>query len=212
MAKAEATAKSQMDKMEKALQEAKNATAKIKGSMEEQNAILTAAYANAMASSSKGQDESAKMGKALKAGEHLKSPAKTVKIDFGAGLTAQVSTELINLAVRALGDWAPESWWGRNSDYMQGAPHAILGLGIYAIEMASRKQDVFPSERRVFINEAAKLFAHLGMNNVARAFRARFWTNKQEAIDSAASRAEAARLKELNQQLLERVAKLEKKQ
>lgn len=212
MAKAEAAAKTQVDKMEKALQEAKNATSKIKVDMEAQNAMLTAAYANAMAAGSKGQDDTAKMNKALKAGEHLKSPTKSLKIDFGAGLTAQVSTELLNLAVRALADWAPESWWGKNSDYMQGAPHALLGLGIYAIEMASRKQDVFPTERRVFINEAAKLFAHLGMNNVARAFRVRFWKKQQDAIDTAASRAEAARLKEMNQQLLDRLAKFEKKQ
>ena len=211
MAKSEAATKKQVDKMEKALQEAKDATKKIKSGMEEQNAILTAAYANVMATGSKGQDDMAKVSKALKAGEHLKSPAKTLKIDFGAGLTAQVSTELLNLVVCVLGDWSLESWWGKNSDYMQGAPHALIGLGIYAIEMASRKQDIFPSERRVFINEAAKLFAHLGMNNVARAFRVRYWKKQQDAIETAASRAEAARLKEMNQQLQERLAKAEKR-
>ncbi len=208
----EKAANKQVEKMEKALEEAKNATKKIKSEVQEQNAILTAAYANVMATGSDAQVDTAKMAKALKAGEHLKSPAKNVKIDFYAGATAQISTELLNLAVRGLADWSPESWWGKNSDYMQGAPHAVIGLGIYALEMASRKQDVFPTERRVLINEAAKLFAHLGMNNVARAFRVRFWKKQQDAIDTAASRAEAARLKEMNQQLLDRVAKLEKKQ
>lgn len=117
-----------------------------------------------------------------------------VAVDLGGGVTAQASTELINLGVRALGRWSPESWVGQNSDVLQGAPHVVLGLGIYIAEMASRKNMELPSTTREVMSEASKLFAQLGFSNLVRALRVRYGDGKQKDLDLAALGAEKAEL------------------
>lgn len=127
-----------------------------------------------------------------------------VTVDFGGGVIAQASTELINLGVRALANWSPESWFGKNSDVLQGAPHFILGLGVYIAEMASRKELQLPSTTREVVSEASKLFGQLGFSNLVRALRVRYGDSKQAELDAAALQQENEKLRQMNQQLLQK--------
>src|SRR5262249_34684886 len=130
--------------------------------------------------------------------------AHRVAVDLGGGMIAQASTELLNFGIRALGRWAPEGWVGQNAGFLQGAPHWILGLGIYIAEMASRKNGEFPSTHREVISEASKLFGQLGFHNLVRALRVRYGDGKQKDLDLQALAAEKAdlenRLRALQQQ------------
>ena len=104
------------------------------------------------------------------------SKAHRVAVDMGGGSAAQASTELINWGVRALGRWSKDGFFANNVDLLQGGPHFFLGLGLYILEMATRKDPAdnngeLPSTTREVISEATKVFAQLGFNNVVRALR-----------------------------------------
>lgn len=103
------------------------------------------------------------------------SKGRKLAVDFGGGAIAQVSTELINWGVRALGEWSKDGWIATNVDILQGLPHFFAGLGIYIAEVATRKgkDKVLVSASREVISEASKLFAQLGFSNLTRAIRMR---------------------------------------
>lgn len=138
--------------------------------------------------------EGRRLAKYTAAVKDKNNKAHRVAVDLGGGSVAQASTELINLGVRALSRWSPDSWVGQNSDFLQGAPHFILGLGIYIAEMASRKNLEMPSTRREVISEASKLFGQLGFSNLVRALRVRYGDGKQKDLDMQALGAEKAEL------------------
>lgn len=126
--------------------------------------------------------------------------SRRIAVDLGGGTIAQVSTELINWGVRALGRWSGTGLLANNADILQGIPHFILGLGIYVIEMATRKEtekNPLPSASREVISEASKLFAQLGFSNLVRAIRMRWSDSKDLQLSHAALQAEKASL--LNQ-------------
>jgi hypothetical protein len=131
-----------------------------------------------------------KLGKLLASVKEKNTKSHRVAVDLGGGFAAQVSTELINLGVRALARWSPTGWVGENVDVLQGAPHFILGLGLYIAEMASRKSLEMPSTTREVISEAAKIFSQLGFSNLTRALRVRYGDGKQKDLDLAALAAE----------------------
>lgn len=130
--------------------------------------------------------------------------AHKLTVDLGGGMTAQVTTELLNWGVRALGAWSPDGWVAANVDFLQGLPHFVMGLGIYIAELASRKNGQLPSTTREVISEASKLFSQLGFSNLVRALRVRYGDGKQKEIDIQALQAEKAdlerRLKAMQQQ------------
>ena len=68
------------------------------------------------------------------------SKAHRVAIDFGGGVIAQASTELMNWGFRALGKWSKDGFWANNVDLLQGAPHFVLGMGLYFAEMITRPE------------------------------------------------------------------------
>ena len=112
----------------------------------------------------------------VKSAQEGNTKANRVAVDLIGGTSAQVSTELINWGIRALGRWSgPKGWIGNNSDLLQGGPHFILGLGIYITEMTTRDSNPLklPSTSRAVLSEASKLFAQLGFANLARAVRIR---------------------------------------
>lgn len=161
-----------------------------------------AASTTALASPRQG-----KVAKFIQNVEKKHTKSHRVAVDLGGGVIAQASTELINLGVRALGRWSPDSWFGSNSDVLQGAPHWILGLGVYIAEMASRKDMVLPSATREVISEASKLFGQLGFANVVRALRIRYSDGKQDALDKVALAQDNAKLRQMNQALLDKQTK-----
>ena len=129
---------------------------------------------------------------------------RRVAVDVAGSSIAQVSTELLNWGVRALGKWSgPDGFWGRNVDLAQGVPHFLLGLGLYTIEMLDRRslveQGELPSAGREVLNEAAKLFGQLGLSTTVRALRVRYLDGKtdreQSEIDRRALAAERDLLK-----------------
>lgn len=134
--------------------------------------------------------------KALETQTKKMAPSHRIAVDLGGGLIAQVSTETLNALVRASADWMPESWVASNVDYLQGAPHLILGLGVYVAELATRKKLVLPSSRREVISEASKLFAQLGFSNIVRALRVRYLDGKQMRVDMKAVLAEKKALEQ----------------
>jgi hypothetical protein len=114
---------------------------------------------------------------------------------MGGNVMAQASTELINWGIRALGRWSNDGWVANNVDLLQGLPHFILGLGMYIVEMATRKTEkdgiaTMPSATREVISEASKLFSNLGFANVSRALRVRFSDMSKADLDLKALRAE----------------------
>lgn len=116
------------------------------------------------------------------------SKAHRVAVDMGGGSIAQVSTELINWGMRALGRYSQDGFFANNVDLLQGGPHFFIGLGLYILEMATRKDPAdnngeLPSTTREVISEATKVFAQLGFNNVVRALRVRYADGKRQAID-----------------------------
>lgn len=170
------TAQAQQDALQASLQQDKQAM----------NAIVTS-----MANENKVEQRQSKLA-ALIADKNTRTHKVTV--DFGGGVIAQVSTELINWGVRALGNWSPDSWFGANTDFLQGMPHFIIGLGIYIAEVASRKNGQLPSTTREVISEASKLFAQLGFANLTRALRVRWGDSKEKDLNMQALQAEKADL------------------
>lgn len=134
------------------------------------------------------------------------SKSHRVAVDLGGGSIAQVSTEVINWGIRALGRWSRDGFFANNVDLLQGLPHFVLGLGIYIAEMASRKD---PTERgseivspqREVLSEAAKLFSQLGFSNLVRAMRVRYVDGKSQSLNYEALLAEKQVLEQRLQSL-----------
>lgn len=129
------------------------------------------------------------------------SKSHRVAVDLGGGSIAQVSTELINWGVRALGRWSKDGFFANNVDLLQGMPHFVLGLGIYIAEMATRKDPMdrgneLVSSKREMLSEAAKLFSQLGFSNLMRAMRVRYLDGKSQALDYQALQAEKQALEQ----------------
>lgn len=124
------------------------------------------------------------------------SKAHRVAVDFGGGVVAQASTELMNWGFRALGKWSGDGFWTNNVDLLQGAPHFILGMGLYFAEMITRPEPKGGGEwvtpTREVISEAAKIFGQLGFSNLMRAIRVR-WSdsNKREIAYQAVAQEKA---------------------
>ena len=118
------------------------------------------------------------------------SKVHRVAVDMGGGTVAQVSTELINLAVRAAGRWSKDGFFAQNVDVLQGAPHLILGSALYFGDMLTRKNGKPPSMPREIFSEFAKLFSQLGFANLVRAARVRYHDGKRKAGDYDALLAE----------------------
>ena len=140
------------------------------------------------------------------------SKAHRIAVDMGGGSVAQASTELINWGVRALGRWSKDGFVAHNVDLLQGGPHFFLGLGLYILEMATRKDPAdsggeLPSTTREVLSEATKVFAQLGFNNVVRALRVRYVDGKRQALDYEALLAE----KQALEQKLKALAPAEKR-
>jgi len=158
--------------------------------LEKDKAVMNA-MVKTMAEENKVEQRQSKLATLI---QDKTSKTHKVTVDFGGGAIAQVSTELINWGVRALGSWSPDSWFGGNVDFMQGLPHFVFGLGIYIAEVASRKQGVLPSTTREVISEAAKLFSQLGFSNLTRALRVRWGDAKDKDATMEALAAEKADL------------------
>lgn len=127
------------------------------------------------------------------------SKAHRVAVDMGGGSLAQTSTELINWGMRALGRWSHDGFFAHNVDLLQGGPHFMLGLGLYILEMATRKDPAdsggeLPSTTREVLSEATKIFAQLGFNNVVRALRVRYADGQRQTLDYEALVAEKEEL------------------
>ncbi len=123
------------------------------------------------------------------------SKAHRIAVDMGGGSIAQASTELLNWGMRALGRWSKDGFIASNVDLLQGGPHFFLGLGLYILEMATRKDPAdnngeLPSTSREVMSEATKVFSQLGLNNVVRALRIRYADGKKQAVDYDALLAE----------------------
>lgn len=114
-----------------------------------------------------------------------------VAVDLGGGTIAQISTELVNWAVRSLGNWSgKDSWMGKNADVMQGAPHVMIGMAVYLTELLTRPKEKLPSLSREIASEAANVFTHLGFANLVRALRIRWADGKVDASTLAKVTAE----------------------
>ena len=127
--------------------------------------------------------------------------AHRVAVDMGGGSIAQASMELINWGVRAIGRWSKDGFFASNVDLLQGGPHFFLGLGLYILEMATRKDPAdnngeLPNTTREVVSEATKVFAQLGFNNVVRALRVRYVDGKRQALDYEALLAEKQALEQ----------------
>mgnify|MGYP000007542391 FL=1 len=125
-------------------------------------------------------------------------------VDLGGGALAQVSTELLNLGIRAAGRWSGDGWWARQNDLIQSLPHIALGALVYIAELATRPDPakMLPSPTRAVISEASKLFAQLGFSKLMAAVRGRYADGQNATADLAAARAE-------NEALKKRMAQLE---
>lgn len=179
-------------KMQSQLTRATAANKQLQADLAVNEAMLEATYKQA--SRPMATREGKAIEKKMKTADERMATGHIMKVDFGGGVVAQASTELMNLGVRALADWLPETWVGQNSDYLQGGPHVLLGLGIYIAEMATRKKGTMPTTTREVVSEAAKIFGQLGFANVVRALRVRYADGKQTQIDYAALKAEKVAL------------------
>ncbi len=129
------------------------------------------------------------------------SKAHRMAVDMGGGSIAQASTELINWGMRAIGRWSKDGFFANNADLLQGGPHFFLGLGLYILEMATRKDPAdnngeLPSTSREVLSEATKVFAQLGFNNVVRALRVRYADSKDQSLNYDALLAEKQALEQ----------------
>ena len=126
------------------------------------------------------------------------SKAHRVAIDFGGGVVAQASTELMNWGIRAIGRWSKDGFWANNVDLLQGAPHFVLGLGLYFSEMLTRNDPKGGGEwvtpTREVISEASKIFGQLGFSNLMRAMRVRWGDGKKREVAYQAIAQEKAQL------------------
>ena len=71
-------------------------------------------------------------------------------------------------------------------DLLQGAPHFVLGLGLYFAEMLTRNDPKGGGEwvtpTREVISEASKIFGQLGFSNLMRAMRVRWGDGKKREV------------------------------
>lgn len=159
--------------------------------------------------------------------KHLSKPRR-VAIDLSSSLAANAWFESWNLGARYLAEWSEaeegkKGFWRKNVDIAQSAPHILVGMATYAIEMATRtnqSEDAnrpaeFPSWWREFLSDLGKTLTNLGFSNLARAIRFRYHESvderveKQDAIDQAAD--ELAKLKADNDKLQALNAELQKR-
>lgn len=116
------------------------------------------------------------------------SPSRRALVDISGGTTAFSLTAGINWLFRTVARKFPESWWARNVDILQGAPHFVLGCLAYGVELYTRGSKVeknpawLPSGWREGISEASKVFAELGASNVLRAIRVRMADGKDDKV------------------------------
>lgn len=151
----------------------------------------------------------ARLERFVEAVKNKESKAHRVAIDFGGGFLAQVSTEALNWGIRGLARWSKNGFWANNVDLLQGAPHFVIGMALYFIEMLTRKdpketQSGWVTPTREIISEMTKIFAQLGFSNLARAVRIRWGDAKDSGVQIAALQAEKqaleARLAAMNGQ------------
>lgn len=113
------------------------------------------------------------------------SPSRRALVDISGGTTAFSLTAGINWLFRTVARKFPDSWWARNVDILQGAPHFVLGCLAYGIELYTRSGKPptwLPSGWREGISEASKVFAELGASNVLRAIRVRMADGKDDKV------------------------------
>lgn len=199
------TTKDPLEKAKQTLEKLQDQNATLQRQIEAGSA-LEADYEKVLANQQKAANKYEKL--LMRVGDKH-SKVHRVAVDLGGGSIAQVSTELLNLGVRALGRWSKDGVFAQNVDILQGAPHFVLGLGLYIAEMATRKDPAdnngeLPSTTREVVSEATKLFAQLGFSNLARAIRVRYADGKQDQVDHAAL---AAEYRELQKKYLELQAK-----
>jgi hypothetical protein len=199
------TTKDPLEKAKLALEKLQDQNATLQKQIEAGSA-LEADYEKVLASQQKAANKYEKL--LMRVGDQH-SKVHRVAVDLGGGSIAQVSTELLNWSIRALGRWSKDGFIAQNVDLLQGAPHFVLGLGLYIAEMASRRDPAdnngeLPSTTREVLSEATKLFAQLGFSKLARAIRVRYADGKQEQVDHAALSAE---YRELQKKYLELQAK-----
>ncbi len=183
--------KDPLEKAKQALEKAQEQNAQLQQQIET-GAALEADYEKVLASQQKASNKYEKL--LMRVGDKH-SKAHRVAVDLGGGSIAQVSTELINWSLRALGRWSKDGFVAQNIDLLQGAPHFVIGLGLYIAEMATRKDPTdrgneLVSAHREVLSEAAKLFSQLGFSNLMRAVRVRYIDGKAQAVDYAALQAE----------------------
>lgn len=131
------------------------------------------------------------------------SPARRFAVDWGGGLAAQAAFELVNWGVRSAAEASGTGWIARNSHWLQGVPHFVIGNALYFAELAMRKEitkpEDMPSGIREGFSESAKIFGQLGFSNIARAIRLTLSDSKDAKRDQAAlladAQAEVARLR-----------------
>lgn len=158
---------------------------------------------------------------------HFSKPRKIAR-DLGASAAAQVWVEGVNLGARALAEWSEKEegekgFWRSNVDIMQSAPHVVVGGLIYALELATRKDQsdekgakpIIPTSAREFLSDMSKTIANLGFSNLSRALRFRY----HESVDERVEKAEAIKQASEELEILKRdnakqaalIAELQKK-
>ena len=123
--------------------------------------------------------------------------ARTVGVDIGGGVTAVLSSEMMNWGIRALGDWSKTGWLARNNDLLQSLPQLGIGILVYIAEMVGRPpiEKKLPTKTRQVLREASKVFAAAGLINLARAVRFRLSHNRSMVEENAAMKAELEALR-----------------
>lgn len=126
------------------------------------------------------------------------SPARRLVVDISGGTTAFGLTASINWLFRLIARKFPSSWWARNIDWLQGAPHFALGILAYGLDLYGRSTHLtkdskyLPSGWREGFGESAKVFAELGASNVLRAIRVRMTDGKEQQTSLVAQNAALA--------------------
>jgi hypothetical protein len=218
--------------------------AKPKGSKErtdenrEKVRALAAQNANAEKELDKKEKQIAKTEREVKAVESVKdavikdtkahfSKPRKIATDLGSSAAAQIWVEGVNLGARALAEWSEKEegergFWRNNVDIMQSAPHVVLGSLIYALELATRKDQpdgaakpIIPTSTREFFSDMAKTITNLGFSNLSRALRFRYYESVDERVEKSeaikAASEELERLKSDNEKQKALIAELQKR-
>lgn len=156
-----------------ALERARENNKKLREELEEAAQKARKKGSEAKEAAELAQKSTSKLKRLSEAVSNREAPERAVAVTLAAGGISLLSAAGINAGTDALGRAVP--FVHRNADYIKGAVPAVVGLGTYVAELATRDGDPLPTGREILSSTAAA-YLLLGVQQLGRTW----WQRRKE--------------------------------